>query len=115
MVTIVEFVGLSDAPLPLSNHTLFLLLSKKEQHERLVKMEDEEYPEDSYPVLTTQSGKLPEGVPKWILEETRDVLERSPLLSHISWFHRFISHLSKVSIGVSCESSKYHDTLIIKT
>ena len=67
---IVVLVNFSNVPLPLSDHTFFLLLSQQVEHERLVEMEDQENVDNSDSALVGEGGNFPEGVAEWVLEES---------------------------------------------
>ena len=67
---IVVLVNLSNMPLPLSNHTFFLLLGEQVKDERLIKVPDQENVDNSDSVLVSERGNFPEGVAEWVLEES---------------------------------------------
>lgn len=66
----------------------------------MVKMPDEEEPDESDSVLGMEGLHLPESVAKGILEESGDVLESSPFLGHISGLSCGCHKLSEVSISL---------------
>ena len=102
---IVVLIDLTNVPLPLGHHALLLLLCQKVEDEGLIEMEDEENPDDSNSILVCKGGKLPEGVSEWVLEESSNVFEGSPLLSHVSWLTGFGNELHEVTIGLLGEGS----------
>jgi len=48
-------------------------------------MPDEKAPNESDSVLVVKWLNFPVDIAEWVLEESSDILECSPLLSHISW------------------------------
>jgi|TARA_B110000238_G_scaffold158604_1_gene171880 hypothetical protein len=68
-------------------------------------MPDEENVDNSNSVLVSQSSNFPEGITEWVLEESGDVLECSPFLSHVSWLLGFSDELSEITIGLLGEGS----------
>jgi hypothetical protein len=105
MWAIVVLVDLSNMPFPLSDHAFFLLLGKEEQNKRLVQVPDKENVNDSNSVLVGKGSNFPEGITEWVLEESGDVLECSPFLSHISWLLGFSNEFSEITIGLLGEGS----------
>ena len=105
---VVVLVDLADVPFPLGDHALFLLLGQQVEHKRLVQMPDQEYPAESDPILVGQSCDFPESISEWVFKESRDVLERSPLLGHVSGFACFGNELSEVTVGFFGEGSTDH-------
>ena len=71
----------------------------------MIKMPDEENVDNSNSVLVSQSSNFPEGITEWVLEESGDVLECSPFLSHVSWLLGFSDELSEITIGLLGEGS----------
>ena len=71
----------------------------------MIKMPDEENVDNSNSVLVSQSSNFPEGITEWVLEESGDVLECSPFLSHISWLLGPSDELSEITIGLLGEGS----------
>ena len=105
MISVVEFVGFTNVPFPVGDHTLFLLLGEEIENEGLVQVEDKQDPENSDSILISQIGELPEGVAEWVLEETSNVFEGSPFLCHISSLLGFSNHLAEVTVCFLSESS----------
>ena len=105
MISVVVPVGFTNVPFPVADHTLFLLLGEEVENERLVEVEDQQDPENSNSILIGQIGKLPEGVAEWVLEESGNVFECSPFLSHVSWLLGFSDELSEITIGLLGEGS----------
>jgi len=68
-------------------------------------MPDEENVDNSNSVLVSQSSNFPEGITEWVLEESGDVLECSPFLSHVSWLLGPSDELSEITIGLLGEGS----------
>jgi len=68
-------------------------------------MPDEENVDNSNSVLVSQSSNFPEGITEWVLEESGDVLECSPFLSHVSWLLGLSDELSEITIGLLGEGS----------
>lgn len=102
---VVMLVNLSDVPFPLSDHTFFLLFGQKVKNEGLIQMPDQQDVDNSDSVLVCKCSNLPESVTEWILEESSDVLESSPFLSHISWLLSLEYELSEITIGLLGQSS----------
>ena len=71
----------------------------------MIKMPDEENVDNSNSVLVSQSSNFPEGITEWVLEESGDVLECSPFLSHVSWLLGPSDELSEITIGLLGEGS----------
>ena len=57
-------------------------------------------------VLSMEWIDLPVGVTEWILEESSDVFERSPLLCIVSWLLHCVDKLAEVSISGFHQRSK---------
>ena len=68
-------------------------------------MEDEEYPDESDPILLMERVNFPEEIASRVLEEASKVLVRSPFLCLISWLLGRVDEFKEVSIGVLSESS----------
>ena len=105
---IVVLVNLADVPFPLGDHALLLLLGQQVEHKRLVQMPDQEHPAESNPILVGQRGHLPESISEWVFKETRDVLEGSPFLSHVSWLTGFVYKFGEVAVGLFSQGSSDH-------
>ena len=103
---VIVLVDLSDVPLPLSDHTLFLLLGQKVKNEGLVQMPNQEDVDNSNSVLVCKGSNFPEGVTEWILEEPSEVLEGSPFLGHVSWLLGLGNELSVITIGLLGQGSE---------
>ena len=110
---VVVLVNLSDVPLPLGDHTLLLLLGQQEEHKRLVKVPDQENVDNSDSVLVGQGGNLPESVAEWVLEESRDVLEGSPFLGHVSWLLGSGNELGEIAVSLLGEGSANHVSSLV--
>ena len=63
-------------------------------------MEYEEDPYKSNSVCLVQGLQFPIKIAEWILEESGDVLEGSPLLGHVSWFSSCHHKLGEVTISL---------------
>ena len=100
-----ELVGLADVPSPVVDHALLLGLGQQVEGEALVKVEEQQRPDNSNSVLTRQSGRLPEGVAPGVLHEASDVLEGSPLLSHVAGLRGPGHELGEVAIGLLGQGS----------
>lgn len=68
-------------------------------------MEDEEEPEETDSVLSVEGVHLPVNIAEGVLEESSDVLERSPLLGHITRLSCGDHKLVEITIGLLCEGS----------
>jgi hypothetical protein len=68
-------------------------------------MPDEEQPDESDSVLHYQGLHLPVSIGEGVLEESCDVLEGSPLLSHISGLSCRSHELGEVTIGLLSKGS----------
>jgi hypothetical protein len=68
-------------------------------------MEDEEDPDESDSVGFVKRVHFPIDVGEWVLEESGDVLEGSPLLGHVSGLSSGSHELSEVTIGLFGQSS----------
>ena len=68
-------------------------------------MPDQENVDNSDSVLVSEGGDFPEGITEWVLEESGDVLECSPFLSHVSWLLGSSDELSEITIGLLSEGS----------
>ena len=66
----IPLVYFTNVPFPLGNHGLFLLFSEKIENKGLIKMPEEENIYNSDSILITESCDFPEGISKWILEES---------------------------------------------
>ena len=113
MISVVVPVGFTNVPFPVTNHALFLLLGEEVENERLVEVEDQQDPENSNSILIGQTGKLPEGVAEWVLEETGNVFECSPFLGHISSLLGFSNHLAEVTVCFLGEGSSNHVSSLV--
>lgn len=60
------------------------VLDHDPEEEGLIEVEDKEEPEETDSVLGMEGVHLPEDVAEWVLPESSDVLEGSPLLGHIT-------------------------------
>ena len=68
-------------------------------------MPDQENVDNSDSVLVSEGSDFPEGITEWVLEESGDVLECSPFLSHVSWLLGSSDELSEITIGLLSEGS----------
>ena len=68
-------------------------------------MEDEEEPEETDSVLSMEGVNLPVDIAKWVLPESSDILEGSPLLSHITGLSCGDHKLVEITISLLCEGS----------
>jgi|TARA_B110001450_G_scaffold230609_1_gene231981 hypothetical protein len=66
---------------------------------------DQENVDNSDSVLVSEGSDFPEGITEWVLEESGDVLECSPFLSHVSWLLGSSDELSEITIGLLSEGS----------
>lgn len=101
----IPLVDLTNVPFPLGDHWLFLLFGKEIQNEWLIEVPDEENVYNSDSILITESCDFPEGISKWIFEESCDILEGSPFLGHVSWLSSFGDELCEITIGLFDKSS----------
>ena len=108
MWSVIEFVDLTDVPFPLGNHAFLLLLGEEVEHKGLVEMPNQEHIDNSDSVLAGKLCNLPEGVAKWILKESGDVLECSPFLSHVSGLGGLSYELGEITIGLLGKCSADH-------
>ena len=92
-------VGLSQMPSPVLDHLLLLVLDHNIEEERLVQMEGKGHPHETDSVGLVERVHLPVGVGERVLEETGDVLERSPLLGLITGFLRVSDKLHEVTVS----------------
>ena len=106
-------IVLANMPSPLGNHILLLLLRQQVEHERLVKVEDQENVEDSDSVLVGQRSHLPESVAEGIFEESCDVLERSPSLGSVARFLRLHNELGEITVGFLGEGTANHISSLV--
>ena len=95
-----SLVSLTEAVAPMLNHALLLVLDHDPEEEGLVEVEDQKQPDESNAVLLVQGLNLPVEVTEGVLEESSNVLERSPLLSHIARLAGSANKLSKVAISL---------------
>ena len=103
-----HFVGLSDAPSPLSNHALLLGLTEKSKSEGLVKVPNKDNIKESNSVLALENGGLPEGVGEGIFVESSNVLEGSPFLGHVSGLLGLSHEFGKISVSFFGKCSANH-------
>ena len=104
----IVFIGLTDTPVVLSDHVIFLHLSHQVKVEGLVQVKDQERPKNSNSVLVCKLSNLPEGVAKWVFEPSYDVLEHSPFLSVVSWLLGSVDKLGEITISFSGKCSSDH-------
>ena len=69
-------------------------------------MEAEEEPEETDSVLSVEGVDLPVDIGEGVLKESSNVLERSPLLSHVTGLSCRNNELVEVTIGLLSEGSK---------
>ena len=105
---VVVLVDLSDVPFPLGDHALLLLLGQEVEHEGLVEMPDQEHPAESDSILVGQGGHFPESISERVFKESRNVLEGSPFLGHVSWLSGFVDELGEVTISLLGQCSPNH-------
>jgi hypothetical protein len=77
------------------------------EEERLIEVEDEEKPDEADAVLLDQGLHLPVDITEGVLEEASNVLERSPLLSHIAGLSSGSHELAEVTISLLGQRSTY--------
>jgi hypothetical protein len=99
-------VGLSQVPSPVLNHLLLLVLHHGVEEERLVQVERQGDPHEADAVGLVEGVHLPVGVAEGVLEETGDVLERSPFLRFVARLLRVRDELHEVTVGLLLEGSK---------
>ena len=76
-------------------------------------MEDKEEPEETDAVLLMEGLDLPVDIAEWVLEESGNILESSPLLSHIARLSCGYNKLVEITISLLCKSSIYNlDSLL---
>ena len=68
-------------------------------------MPEQEHVGNSNSVLTGKGCELPESIAEWILEESGNIFECSPLLGLISWLLGLSNKLSEITIGFLGEGS----------
>ena len=68
-------------------------------------MEDQQQPDETDSVLLDEWLNFPVEVTEWVLEETSNVLECSPLLGHIARLSCGSNELSKVTICLLSKGS----------
>ena len=90
-----------------SGSILLTVLDHDPEEEGLVQVEDQEQPDETDSVLLDQGLHFPVEITEWVLEETSDVLECSPLLCHIARLSCGSNELSKVAISLLCKGSIY--------
>jgi hypothetical protein len=71
-------------------------------------MEDEEKPEETDAILLNERLHFPVQVAEWVFKEPGNVLECSPLLSHITWLSGCSNKLSEITISLLCKRSISH-------
>ena len=98
-------VSFSQMPPPALNHLLLLVLAHYIQDERLVKMECEGNPHEPDSVLRVERIHLPVPVGEGVLEEARDVLERSPFLRLVTGLFGAADELLEVTISLFSKGS----------
>ena len=81
------------------------VLDHDPEEERLIEVEDKEEPEETDSVLLVEGLNLPEDVSEWVLEQSGDVLECSPLLSHVTGLSSGNNKLIEVAISFLSEGS----------
>jgi len=101
----VGLVGFAQAVAPVLDHALLLVFDHDPQQERLVQVEDQQQPDEPDAVLLDQRLHLPVHVRERVLEEPRDVLERTPLLRHVAGLPRRGYELCEISIRFLGKSS----------
>ena len=74
----------------------------------MIKVEDEKKPEETDSVLRMEGMNLPVNIGEGILEESSDVLECSPLLSHITGLSSRNNKLVEITISLLSECSIYN-------
>jgi hypothetical protein len=75
------------------------------QQERLVQVEDQQQPDETDAVLLHQGLHFPVNITEWIFEEASNVLERSPLLGHITRLSCSSDELSEITVCLFCKCS----------
>jgi len=98
-------VGLSQVPSPVLNHLLLLVLHHGVEEERLVQVESQGDPHEADTVGLVEGVHLPVSVAEGVLEETGDVLERSPFLGFVGRLFGVRDELHEVTIGLLLEGS----------
>ena len=74
----------------------------------MIKMPDQENVDNSDSALVGKGCNFPEGIAEWVLEESGDVLECSPFLSHISWLLGPSDELGEITVSLLSEGSSNH-------
>ena len=98
-------VGLADAVAPVLAHALLLVIDEGPEHERAVQVEQAREVQEAHAVSLHEGRALPVYVPDWVLEETSNVLETSPLLCHVLWLLLVLNELSPVTVSLLSEGS----------
>ena len=79
----------------------------------MIKMPDQENVDNSDSALVGKGCKFPEGIAEWVLEESSDVLESSPFLSHISWLLGSCNKFGEITISLLSEGSSNHVSSLV--
>ena len=68
-------------------------------------MEDEQHPEETDAVLLVKRLNFPVEISEGILEESSDILERSPFLGHITGLSSCDNKLIEIAVSLLSKSS----------
>ena len=101
----VEVVRVTDAVAVVSAHLLLLVLHKHVLNAREVKVVGQEKPDEANTVLVVEGLHLPVDVAEGVLEEARDVLERTPFLGLVLGLARVLNKLADVAVVLAGQSS----------
>ena len=96
------------------NRTTLTVFDHDPEQERLVQVEDQQQPDETDAVLLDKRLNFPVKITEWVLEETRNVLECSPFLSHIARLSGSSNEFGKITISLLCKGSIILWNLIIK-
>ena len=83
------------------------VLDHDPEEEGLVQVEDQQQPDETDAVLLDQRLNLPVKITEGVLEESRNILECSPLLCHIARLSCGSNEFGKVTISLLCKGSIY--------
>ena len=98
-------ISLANHVAPVLAHALLTVLKECPQDKRGVQVEGASEPHEAHAVLLVQRRRLPVHIANWVFKEASDVLETSPLLTHVLRLLHVRNKLGKVAISVLRESS----------
>ena len=106
----VSLVALTNSEAPVLDHPFLLVLDHHVEEETAPEVENDHAPKESHTVLSMERLHLPVKVAHRVLEETGNVLERSPSLGVVTGLLRVVHEFSEVTISVLSQRS--NDKLI---